>query len=60
MIFYFDFSNENGIVKLHNSSVPVHKSFRLSFDVSSYSKEELKTLHIAKKKQVWQIILREY
>lgn len=47
--FYFDFSNENGIVKLHNSSVPVHKSFRLSFDVSSYSKEELKTLHIAKK-----------
>ena len=37
------------MVKLHNSSVPVHKSFRLTFDVSNYSKEELKTLHIAKK-----------
>ena len=47
--FYFDFSRENGIVKLHNSSVPVHKSFRLSFDVSKYSEEELKTLYIAKK-----------
>jgi murein DD-endopeptidase MepM/ murein hydrolase activator NlpD len=47
--FYFDFSNENGIVKLHNSSVPVHNSFRLTFDVSKFSAEELKTLHIAKK-----------
>ena len=47
--FYFDYSNENGMVKLHNSSVPVHKNFRLSFDVSKYSNEELKTLHIAKK-----------
>jgi len=47
--FYFDYSNENGIVKLHNSSVPVHKSFRLTFDVSKFSAEELKTLHIAKK-----------
>ncbi len=47
--FYFDYSRENGIVKLHNSSVPVHKSFRLSFDVSKFSEDELKTLHIAKK-----------
>jgi len=47
--FYFDYSNENGIVKLHNSSVPVHKSFRLTFDVSKFSMEELKTMHIAKK-----------
>jgi len=47
--FYFDYSNIDGIVKLHNSSVPVHKSFRLSFDVTDYSAEELKTLHIAKK-----------
>ncbi len=47
--FYFDYSRENGIVKLHNSSVPVHKNFRLSFDVSNYSEEDLKTLYIAKK-----------
>lgn len=47
--FYFDYSNENGIVALHNASVPVHKNFRLTFDVSKYSEEELKTLHIAKK-----------
>ena len=27
--------NKNGIVKLHNSQFPVHKSFKLSFDVSN-------------------------
>ena len=47
--FYFDYSYENGIVKLHNSSVPVHKNFRLTFDVSKYNSDELKTLYIAKK-----------
>lgn len=47
--FYFDYTNIDGIVKLHNSSVPVHKSFRVAFDISNYSEDELKTLHIAKK-----------
>jgi murein DD-endopeptidase MepM/ murein hydrolase activator NlpD len=47
--FYFDYSNENGMVKLHNSTVPVHKSFRLSFDVSNYSKEALSQMYISKK-----------
>ena len=47
--FYFDYDYRDGIVKLHNSSVPVHKNFRLSFDVSNYSEEELKTMYIAKK-----------
>lgn len=47
--FYFDYENKDGIIKLHNSSVPVHKSFRVTFDISSYSEDELKTLHIAKK-----------
>ncbi|MGI9530438.1 M23 family metallopeptidase [Lutimonas sp.] len=47
--FYFDYSNKDGMVQLHNSSVPVHKSFRLNFDISNYTEEELKTLHIAKK-----------
>jgi hypothetical protein len=47
--FYFDYSYEDGMVKLHNSSVPAHKNFRLTFDVSGYSQEELKTLYIAQK-----------
>ena len=47
--FYFDFSTKNGIVKLHNSSVPAHKRFKLSFDISNYTEEELKNMHIAKK-----------
>lgn len=47
--FYFDYSFENGIVKLHNNSVPVHKNFRLTFDVSSYPMEEVKKIYIAKK-----------
>ena len=47
--FYFDYTNENGMVKLHNSSVPVQKSFKLSFDISNYTEEELKYMHIAKK-----------
>jgi len=47
--FYFDYSNKNGIVKLHNRGVPAHKRFKLSFDISSYTEEELKHMHIAKK-----------
>lgn len=47
--FYFDFSYENGIAKLHNSTVPVHDYFSIYFDVSKYSAEELKTMYIAKK-----------
>ena len=46
---YFDYTNIDGIIKLHNRSVPVHKSFRVAFDISNYSEDELKTLHIAKK-----------
>ncbi|UCE94749.1 MAG: M23 family metallopeptidase, partial [Flavobacteriaceae bacterium] len=47
--FYFDYAYENGVVKLHNNSVPVHKNFRLTFDVSSYDMEEVKKMYIAKK-----------
>jgi len=47
--FYFDYSNKNGIVKLHNRGVPAHKRFKLSFDISNYTEEELKHMHIAKK-----------
>ena len=47
--FYFDYQYKDGVVKMHNSSVPVHKNFRLSFDISSYPEEELKQMYIAKK-----------
>jgi hypothetical protein len=45
---YFDFSYENGIVSVHNGSVPIHKSYTLNFDVSDYTASEQKQLFIAK------------
>ncbi len=47
--FYFDYGYENGVVRLHNSSVPVHDYFRLSFDVSKFSSEEVSKMYIAQK-----------
>ena len=47
--FYFDYSYKNGVVKLHNNTVPVHDYFRLSFDISKYTEEEISQLYIAKK-----------
>lgn len=47
--FYFDYSYKNGVAKLHNSTVPVHNYFRLSFDISKYTEDEIKQLYIAKK-----------
>ena len=47
--FYFDFSNDNGVIKLHNRSVPVHNYYKITFDVSKYNKEDLKYMYIAKK-----------
>ncbi len=47
--FFFDFSNDNGVVKLHNRTVPVHSYYKLSFDVSKYTAEDLKHMYIAKK-----------
>ena len=49
--FYFDYDYSNGVVKLHNSSVPVHDYFRLSFDISNYGEDDVKTMYIAKKNQ---------
>jgi murein DD-endopeptidase MepM/ murein hydrolase activator NlpD len=45
---YFDFKYENGVVDIHDKSVPLHKSFTLSFDVSEYPFEEQEKLFIAK------------
>ena len=46
--FYFDFKHENDVVKLHNPSVPVHKNFTLTFDVSNYPKVEQDKLFIGR------------
>ncbi len=45
---YFNFKYENGIVQLHNKSVPLNKSFTLSFDVSEYPLKEQNKLFIAR------------
>ncbi|MCF6351021.1 MAG: M23 family metallopeptidase [Flavobacteriaceae bacterium] len=47
----FNFSYHNGIAKIHNASVPLHKNFTLTFDVSNYSVTERKKLFIAKIKK---------
>ena len=47
--FYFDFSNENGVVKLHNKTIPVHSYYKLTFDVSKYDADEVKYMYIATK-----------
>ena len=46
---YFKFDYKDGIVSLHNQSIPLHKNFTLTFDVSKYSKEKRKQLFIARK-----------
>lgn len=44
----FDFTYEDGIAKVYEGSIPMHKSFTLSFDVSEYPKEEQKKLFIGR------------
>lgn len=44
----FDFSVTKGVVKVHDKSIPLHKSFTLSFDVSEYPKLEQKKLFIGR------------
>jgi murein DD-endopeptidase MepM/ murein hydrolase activator NlpD len=43
-----DFSYTNGIVKIHNPSVPLHKSFNLTFYISKYPVKERHQLFIAR------------
>jgi len=47
--FYFDYSYENGVAKLHNSTVPVSNYFSIYFDITKYSDEEIKAMYIARK-----------
>jgi len=47
--FYFDYSYVDGVANVHNRSVPVHNYFRISFDVSKYSIDEINKMYIARK-----------
>lgn len=38
--FYFDFKRTKDVVKLHNESVPLHKRFNLSYDISKHKGEQ--------------------
>jgi len=44
----FNFNVKNGIVTVHNKSIPLNKSFTLSFNVSDYPLEEQKKLFIGR------------
>ena len=46
--FYIDLKKGKDTVSIHNSKVPVHKNFTITFDVSKYTKEDQKQLFIAK------------
>ena len=44
---YFDFNYDNKVVKLHNSGIPLHKKFTLTFDISDYPVKDRKQVIIA-------------
>lgn len=47
--FFFDFKYNDSTVSLHNASVPVHKNFTLTFDISNYPQKNREQLFIARK-----------
>lgn len=46
--FYIDLKNGQDTITIHNSKVPAHRNFTITFDVSKYSDEERKQLFIAR------------
>ena len=44
---YLDFKVENGIAKIHTPTIPLDKSYTLTFDVSKYSETKKQQLYIA-------------
>lgn len=46
--FFIDLKKGSDTVKIHNSSVAVHRNFTITFDVSKYTGEERKQLFIAR------------
>ena len=45
--FYLDFKVDNGVAKIHTPTIPLDKSFTLTFNVSKYSKADKEQLYIA-------------
>ncbi len=46
--FYIDLKKGKDTVTIHNSRVPAHRNFTITFDASAYSKDERKQLFIAR------------
>ena len=46
--FYIDLKKGKDTVTIHNSRVPAHRNFTITFDVSKYSKQDRKQLFIAR------------
>ncbi|MFS4456615.1 M23 family metallopeptidase [Maribacter sp. 2304DJ31-5] len=46
--FYIDLKKGEDTVKIHNNTVPAHRNFTITFDVSRYSKSAQKQLFIAR------------
>jgi hypothetical protein len=46
--FYMDLKSGQDTVTIHNSKVPAHRNFTITFDVSKYSEEERKQLFIGR------------
>ncbi|MCM4153154.1 M23 family peptidase [Arenibacter sp. N53] len=46
--FYIDLKNGQDTVTIHNSKIPAHRNFTITFDVSKYSDEERKQLFIGR------------
>ena len=45
--FYLDFNVENNIAQIHKPTIPLDKSYTLTFDVSKYTEEEKNQMYIA-------------
>ncbi|MHB0756094.1 M23 family metallopeptidase [Polaribacter sp. M15] len=45
--YYLDFKVDDNIAKIHTPTIPLNKSFTLTFDVSKYSEEEKEQMYIA-------------
>jgi hypothetical protein len=44
---YLDFNVDNGVAKIHTPTVPLNKSYTLTFNVAKYSAKEKEQLYIA-------------
>lgn len=46
--FFIDFSVNNDTLTLHKPTIPLRKSFTISYDISNYKEKDLKQLYIAR------------